>query len=90
LYAIIDLAAQPQGQGSVSGIIMEKTSDKPLEFANVIIKNISDSSKFQGPSQVTGGNLLLINFLLALTKLSTASLVSIKLNPLYLPEFKTE
>ena len=48
LYAIIDLAAQPQGQGSVSGIIMEKTSDKPLEFANVIIKNISDSSKFQG------------------------------------------
>ena len=45
---IINLSAQQQEQGSVSGTIIEKTSSKPLEFANVIIKNNSDSSKFQG------------------------------------------
>jgi outer membrane receptor protein involved in Fe transport len=52
LFNVINLSAQQQGQGSVSGIIIEKTSNKPLEFANVIIKNNSDSSKFQGT--VTG------------------------------------
>ena len=44
----INLSAQSQGQGSVSGIIIEKTSNKPLEFANVIIKNTSDSTKLLG------------------------------------------
>ena len=52
LLSLLNLSAQQQGQGSVSGIIIEKTSNKPLEFANVIIKNNSDSSKFQGT--VTG------------------------------------
>ena len=52
LFSVINLSAQQQGQGSVSGIIIEKTSNKPLEFANVIVKSISDSSKFQGT--VTG------------------------------------
>ena len=41
-----------QGQGSVSGIIIEKISNKPLEFANVIIKSNSDTSWFDG--SVTG------------------------------------
>ena len=50
--SIIDLSAQNQGQGSVSGIIIEKVSNKPLEFANVIIRSNSDSSRFQGT--VTG------------------------------------
>jgi outer membrane receptor protein involved in Fe transport len=48
VLGIINLSAQQQEQGSVSGTIIEKTSNKPLEFANVIIKNNSDSSKFQG------------------------------------------
>jgi len=50
--SITNLSAQQQGQGSVSGIIFEKTSNKPLEFANVILRSNSDSSKFQGT--VTG------------------------------------
>jgi outer membrane receptor protein involved in Fe transport len=50
--SVINLSAQQQEQGSVSGIIIEKTSNKPLEFANVIIRNNTDSSKFQGT--VTG------------------------------------
>ena len=46
------LSGQQQGQGSVSGIIIEKTSNKPLEFANVIIRSVTDSTKFMGT--VTG------------------------------------
>ena len=54
LVSVINLSAQQQGQGTVSGNIIEKTSNKPLEFANVIIRSTSDSSKFQGT--VTGSN----------------------------------
>ena len=46
------LPISAQQLGIVSGIIIEKSSNKPLEFANVIIKNNADSSKFQGT--VTG------------------------------------
>ena len=49
---VITLSAQQQGQGSVSGTIIEKTSNKPLEFANVILRSNTDSTKFQGT--VTG------------------------------------
>lgn len=52
--SITSLSAQQQGQGSISGIIIEKISNKPLEFANVILRNTSDSSKLQGT--VTGKN----------------------------------
>jgi hypothetical protein len=48
MFYFINLSAQPQGLGVVSGIIIEKSSNKPLEFANVIIKNTANSSKFQG------------------------------------------
>ncbi|HEX7467751.1 MAG TPA: carboxypeptidase-like regulatory domain-containing protein, partial [Methanobacterium sp.] len=54
LLSLLNLSAQQQGQGSVSGIIVEKISNKPLEFANVILRTNSDSSKFQGT--VTGKN----------------------------------
>jgi outer membrane receptor protein involved in Fe transport len=52
LVSVLTISAQQQGQGSVTGIIIEKTSNKPLEFANIIIRNNNDSSKFQGT--VTG------------------------------------
>jgi outer membrane receptor protein involved in Fe transport len=52
--SIASISAQQKGQGFVSGTIIEKTSSKPLEFANVIIRSITDSSKFQGT--VTGKN----------------------------------
>jgi outer membrane receptor protein involved in Fe transport len=54
LSSVINLSAQ-QGQATVSGIIIEKTSNKPLEFANVIIRSTSDSSKFQGTVTGTKG-----------------------------------
>ena len=54
LLSVLSLSAQ-QGQGTVSGIIIEKTSNKPLEFANVIIRSTSDSSKFQGTVTGTKG-----------------------------------
>jgi outer membrane receptor protein involved in Fe transport len=50
-FSVSGVSAQ-QGQGSVTGIIIEKTSNLPLEFANVIIRSNADSSKFQGT--VTG------------------------------------
>lgn len=49
---ITDLAAQKQLTGSISGIVIEKASNKPLEFATVIVKNNFDSTLFQGT--VTG------------------------------------
>jgi len=52
LLSVITLSAQQQGLGSASGIIIEKTSNKPLEFATVIIRSNTDSTKFQGT--VTG------------------------------------
>jgi outer membrane receptor protein involved in Fe transport len=48
LLSFANLSAQQPGHGTVSGIIIEKTSNKPLEFANIIIRNNADSSKFQG------------------------------------------
>jgi outer membrane receptor protein involved in Fe transport len=42
------LAQETPGTGSVSGIIIEKTSNSPLEFANVVIRSISDSTKYEG------------------------------------------
>ena len=40
--------AQKTGTTSVKGVIIDKSSDKPLEFVNVIIKNKKDSTFFQG------------------------------------------
>ena len=52
LLNVLPLTGQKSGTGSVSGTIIEKTSDKPLEFASVIIRNNSDTTLFQGT--VTG------------------------------------
>jgi len=49
---LINLSAQQQKQGSASGIIIEKTTNSPLEFATVIIKSNTDSTFSQGT--VTG------------------------------------
>lgn len=47
-FNFISLFAQKQGTASIKGVIFEKSSDKPLEFANVIIKNKKDSVMVQG------------------------------------------
>src|SRR5664279_4306124 len=52
LLNFLNLFAQKQGSGSVSGIIIEKSSEKPLEFATVVIRSNSDSTISQGT--VTG------------------------------------
>jgi outer membrane receptor protein involved in Fe transport len=52
LLCILNLSAQQKGQGSASGLIMEKTTNSPLEFATVIIKSNTDSTFSQGT--VTG------------------------------------
>ncbi len=52
LISIFNLSAQQQRAGSASGIIIEKTTNTPLEFATVIIKSNSDSTMSQGT--VTG------------------------------------
>jgi outer membrane receptor protein involved in Fe transport len=35
-------------QGTIKGMIVEKQSDKPLEFVSVLIKNIADTTIFRG------------------------------------------
>jgi len=47
LFNSIGLFAQNPGAGSIKGVIVEK-SDKPLEFVNVMVKNMKDSSMVQG------------------------------------------
>lgn len=49
---VINLSAQQQRLGSVTGSIIEKTTNSPLEFATVIIKSNTDSTSSQGT--VTG------------------------------------
>ena len=49
---VLTLSAQKQVSGSVSGIIIEKSTGKPLEFATVVIQSNSDSTLSQGT--VTG------------------------------------
>jgi len=48
LININGLFAQKKGIGSIKGFIIEKTSGNPLEFANVVIKNKTDSAYIQG------------------------------------------
>ncbi len=51
-FFIADLSAQQQKQGSISGSIIEKTSNSPLEFATVILKSNTDTTFSMGT--VTG------------------------------------
>jgi outer membrane receptor protein involved in Fe transport len=52
LFGIINLEAQQSGNGMVTGIILERSTNSPLEFATVIIKSDADSTFYQGT--VTG------------------------------------
>lgn len=54
LTCTLNLFAQKNGVGSISGSIIETATEKPLEFANVIIKNQQDTTIVQGI--VTGRN----------------------------------
>ena len=55
------LSAQKQRTGSVSGTINEQESKKPLEFANVVIKTLSDSALLQGSVSDKNGKFILEN-----------------------------
>ncbi len=48
LLASTGLFAQKQVKAIIKGVIIEKLSDKPLEFANVILKNNKDTTQVQG------------------------------------------
>jgi outer membrane receptor protein involved in Fe transport len=48
LFFVLHAFAQKQLLGNVSGMIIEKSSGKPLEFASVIITSKNDSSKVKG------------------------------------------
>ena len=48
LFCHFNLKAQKLVQGSITGLIIEQTSDKPLEFAQIILKKAKDSTFVQG------------------------------------------
>ena len=52
------LIAQKQISGIVTGFIFEKSSDKPLEFAQVILKRAKDSTFVQGAVTDSKGKFL--------------------------------
>jgi outer membrane receptor protein involved in Fe transport len=47
-YSIVGILAQDQGKASIKGSVIEKITEKPLEFASVVIKNMSNGSIIQG------------------------------------------
>jgi outer membrane receptor protein involved in Fe transport len=59
--SIFDLAAQKLKKGSVSGTIMDKESQKPLEFANVVLRKNADSTLITGVLSDSEGNFILEN-----------------------------
>lgn len=59
LTCTFNLFAQKEKSGSVSGVIIEKESRKPLEFANVVIKTLSDSSIIKGTVTDKNGKFIL-------------------------------
>ena len=56
--SILNVYSQKPIQGSISGIIIEKSSDKPLEFAQVILKKAQDSAFVQGTVSDRKGRFL--------------------------------
>jgi outer membrane receptor protein involved in Fe transport len=47
LSGLLNIVAQKQIQGIISGFIIEKSSGQPLEFAQVILKGVTDSIYIQ-------------------------------------------
>jgi outer membrane receptor protein involved in Fe transport len=48
ILCIVNVYSQKAVQGSITGIIVEESSGKPLEFAQVILKQAKDSTFVQG------------------------------------------
>ncbi|MDR3706147.1 MAG: TonB-dependent receptor [Paludibacteraceae bacterium] len=48
IFSSIAVFSQKQNAGIIKGIIVEKSTRKPLEFANISLKNVKDSSFFRG------------------------------------------
>ncbi len=59
ILSAVNLLAQKQVQGSVSGTIIEKLSGNPLEFAHVILKKSNDSTIVQGTVTDNKGKFVL-------------------------------
>lgn len=64
LLNVLNLFAQKPGSGNVSGIIIEKLSGKPLEFATVVIRNSVDSTFSQGTVTGKKGEFIFNNLIL--------------------------
>ncbi len=47
-FCLFSAYSQKPVQGSITGMIVEKSSDKPLEFAQIILQNAKDSTFVQG------------------------------------------
>jgi outer membrane receptor protein involved in Fe transport len=54
LFNALNLFAQKGEQGTITGIIVERTTGSPLEFANVVLMKAADSTMVQGT--VTGSD----------------------------------
>ncbi len=61
VFSSVDLSAQKLSKGSVSGVIIETETQKPLEFANVVIRKNSDSSLVRGSLTDSKGKFMLEN-----------------------------
>ena len=102
IVSILNLFAQKQGQGSITGIIIEKATNNPIEFANVIIQKKSDNTMVQNTvtnstgkfsfENLTDGEYTIIYSFIGFEKMQTPVIVidskkrKINLGQLYISE----
>lgn len=55
------LCAQPQGEGAVSGAVVDKASNHPIEFASIVLKKTADNSAVQNTVTDSRGRFTLEN-----------------------------
>ncbi|HEY3389321.1 MAG TPA: carboxypeptidase regulatory-like domain-containing protein, partial [Prolixibacteraceae bacterium] len=54
-----NLSGQKQSRGTITGIIVDKQSKQPIEFANVVIQTESDNTQVSGTTTDAKGKFTL-------------------------------
>ena len=69
VIVFLNLSAQKQIKGTITGIIIDKESKQPIEFANVVLQKDSDRTVINGTTTNAKAALTLTRSLMGNTKL---------------------
>jgi outer membrane receptor protein involved in Fe transport len=59
VFTFLNLSAQKQSKGSLVGIVVDKQSKEPIEFANVVLQRESDNTQISGTTTDAKGKFTL-------------------------------